>query len=270
MEENKSVSDEIEESLRICEELMSRNELDGQLPEKPEFNDWKPLQEEPPMQEEPPQKEEPRQPEIETIPVKSPQKTETAEEAPEEDNVEPKKRGVLRTVISFIICIGIAVAAAVLITRYVANHTTVDGTSMEPALYDGDNLIVEKISYLTGAPQRFDVIVFRHSENTNYIKRIVGLPGEHVRIEEGKIYINEKPIYDSYGDGTMTEAGIAEETITLGSDEYFVLGDNRDGSEDSRDEAVGPVKAEQILGRAWLRVTPFERFGIIENEYRDK
>ena len=86
-----------------------------------------------------------------------------------------------------------------------------------------------------------------------------------MRIEEGKIYINGAPIYDAYGDGTMEDGGIAEETITLGSDEYFVLGDNRDSSEDSRDEKVGPVKAEKIIGRAWLRVTPFERFGLIEN-----
>lgn len=257
MEENKSISEEIEESLRICEELLGGDEPEKTVPETPAYPDWTEFEE----------------PQIEKVPLREPEHKKPAEPetVPEEKDTEfPKKRGILHMIISLIICIGIAIAAAVFINKYVANHTTVDGASMEPALYDGDNLIIEKLSYLTGEPQRFDVIVFRHSADTNYIKRIVGLPGEKVRIEEGKIYINERPIYDSYGDGTMTEAGIAEKTLTLGGDEYFVLGDNRDGSEDSRDKAVGLVKKSQILGRAWLRVTPFERFGIIENEYRDK
>lgn len=287
MDENKSIDDEIEESLRICEELLSPNDSGNLMPENPLKGELEELTKK--SSEETVQKyqildELPKKtaaPQIEIIPAAKPEtiklepvKPETGQNTPkkqpEKQKPQPKqkprkKRRVLRTIISFLICIVIAVAVAILITKFVANHTTVDGPSMEPALYDGDNLIVEKVSYMTGEPQRFDVIVFRHTENVNYIKRIVGLPGEQVRIEEGKIYINETPIYDAYGDGTMKEGGIAEETITLGNDEYFVLGDNRDHSEDSRDENVGPVKAETIIGRAWLRVTPFERFGLIEN-----
>lgn len=294
MDENKSVEEEIEESLRICEELLNQNETENLMPENPIQDDWEELTEKTPdespeesseeIREEVPEEaaekyqildEIPKKtttPQIERIPAAKPEpikpepeQKQTKKQKTVSKQKTPKKRGILRTIISFLICIVIAFAVAVFITKFVANHTTVDGTSMEPALHDGDNLIVEKLSYMMGEPQRFDVIVFRHTESTNYIKRIIGLPGEKVRIEEGKIYINEAPIYDTYGDGTMEDGGIAEETITLGSDEYFVLGDNRDGSEDSRDENVGPVKADQIIGRAWLRVTPFEQFGFIEN-----
>lgn len=134
---------------------------------------------------------------------------------------------------------------------------------MEPALKDGDNLVVEKVSYLFGSPDRFDIIVFEQSENVNYIKRVIGLPGESVRIAEGKIYINDKPIFDAYSNGSQMDSGLAENTVTLGSDEYFVLGDNRNGSEDSRNPNVGAVKSDQIVGKAWLRVTPLEMFGLL-------
>lgn len=134
---------------------------------------------------------------------------------------------------------------------------------MQPALQNGNHLIVEKISYLMGEPERFDIIVFEHSENVNYIKRVIGLPGEQVQIREGKIYINDKPIYDQYGDGSMDNAGIAGEKLTLGPEEYFVLGDNREGSEDSRSETVGLVRADKIIGRAWLRILPVNEFGFL-------
>lgn len=171
---------------------------------------------------------------------------------------------IFRMVRSLLICAVIAVAAGILITKFIANHTTVEGSSMEPALEDGDNLIVEKVSYLLGDPGRFDIIVFEQSENVNYIKRIIGLPGERVRIKEGKIYINDTPIPDSYGNGALKDGGLAENTVTLGSDEYFVLGDNRNSSEDSRARNVGSVKESQIIGKAWFRVTPIQQFGFLD------
>lgn len=134
---------------------------------------------------------------------------------------------------------------------------------MQPTLKNENHLVVEKISYLFGEPERFDIIVFEHSANANYIKRVIGLPGEQVQISEGKIYINDKPIYDEYGDGSMDDAGIAGEKLTLGPEEYFVLGDNREGSEDSRSETVGPVSADKIIGRAWLRILPANEFGLL-------
>ena len=95
--------------------------------------------------------------------------------------------------------------------------------------------------------------MFRESESVNYIKRVIALPGETIQITEGKIYINERAIFDAYGNAKMEDGGIAEKPIKLGQDEYFVLGDNRNAS-----------KRDQIIGKAWLRVLPFDNFGKLE------
>lgn len=135
---------------------------------------------------------------------------------------------------------------------------------MESTLENGDDIIVEKFSYLTNNPERYDIIVFRESESVNYIKRVIALPGETIQITEGKIYINERAIFDAYGNAKMEDGGIAKKPIKLGQDEYFVLGDNRNASKDSRDKAVGVIKRDQIIGKAWLRVLPFDNFGKLE------
>ena len=127
--------------------------------------------------------------------------------------------------------------------------------------------MVEKVSYRFSDPKRFDVIVFyphgRESDDY-YIKRVIGLPGETVQIKGNDIYINGKIIKENYGKDPMTESGIAAEPLKLGDDEFFVLGDNRAISEDSRYEEVGPVKRENIEGRAILRIYPFSKFGTFE------
>lgn len=261
MDEKRTVNEEIEESLRICEELLNDNP--DFIPERPDFDFEDILEKEPEVKAEPiPVKKEvpEKEPEVKVEPV--PVRKEEAEKEPEEQKT--KKKSGSRTLIYVLICVIIAVAASILITKFVANHTTVEGSSMEPCLKNGDELIVEKLSYLRGEPERFDVIVFEYSEDINYIKRIIGLPGESVRIEEGKIYINDRPVFDVHGKGEMNDAGIAEDTVELGSDEYFVLGDNREASKDSRDKDVGLIKADKIIGKAWLRVMPFDTFGIIE------
>ena len=117
---------------------------------------------------------------------------------------------------------------------------------------------------MTNNPERYDIIVFRESESVNYIKRVIALPGETIQITEGKIYINERAIFDAYGNAKMEDGGIAKKPIKLGQDEYFVLGDNRNASKDSRDKAVGVIKRDQIIGKAWLRVLPFDNFGKLE------
>ena len=139
---------------------------------------------------------------------------------------------------------------------------------MEPKLSDQDNLIVDKITYQFKDPERYDIIVFpfQYEENTYYIKRIIGLPGETVYIDrEGNIYINDELLEDGYGREVIKEPGRAYEPITLGDDEYFVLGDNRNNSSDSRDPSVGNVKKDSIIGRAWLRIWPLEKFGFIKH-----
>lgn len=293
------IDEQIEENLRFCEELLKRNP--GFVPVEEEWGGdvyKSPLQDNAVASAVTP----PLSPQIDTPPVaKTPLRDSgvaSAAKPPLSPKIEPlprvaeppspaaesvvvipaasgmdllkeepeqrEHRSILRTVASFLICTVIAFLLGILITKFVANHTMVDGSSMEPALQNGDNLIVEKISYLTGKPDRFDIIVFKQNENTCYIKRVVGLPGERIQIQNGKTYVNGKPIYDAFGDGDMDDGGIASKEITLGQDEYFVLGDNRDGSEDSRNEKVGPVKAEQIEGRAWFRITPLQHFGILE------
>lgn len=135
---------------------------------------------------------------------------------------------------------------------------------MESTLSNGDQLIVEKLSYYFHDPERFDVIVFPYDNNINYIKRIIGLPGETVQIMDGKIFINGEILNEDYGNAVMEEDGIASDVIQLGDDEYFVLGDNRNASVDSRKEEVGNIKREKIQGKAWLRFYPFNDFQIIQ------
>jgi len=158
-----------------------------------------------------------------------------------------------------------------LLVTYVGQRTEVDGASMENTLTHGDNLIVDKISYRFTEPKRFDIVVFpfHYEENTYYIKRIIGLPGESVRIDEnGKIYINDELLEENYGKEVIKpeNIGLAEETIQLGDDEYFVMGDNRNNSLDSRTSMVGNVHRDEIIGRAWLRIWPFEDFGILKHQ----
>jgi len=156
-----------------------------------------------------------------------------------------------------------------LIVNYVGQRTKVIGSSMEPMLSDGDNLIVDKISYRFEEPKRFDIIVFpfRYEERTYYIKRIIALPGETVFIdEEGAIYIDGEILKESYGKEVIIDPGRAYEPITLGDDEYFVMGDNRNNSSDSRDPVVGNIHRDEFIGKAWMRIWPLDKVGMIRHQ----
>ena len=157
------------------------------------------------------------------------------------------------------------------VIAFVGQRTEVDGQSMEPMLSDGYYLIVDKITYRFRDPERFDIIVFpfKYKEDTFYIKRIIGLPGETVQIdEEGKIYIDGEILEENYGREIIQSntIGIAGEPILLGEDEYFVLGDNRNNSMDSRTEVVGNIKREEIIGRAWIRIWPLSDAGVLKHQ----
>ena len=151
---------------------------------------------------------------------------------------------------------------------FVAQKTVVDGSSMSPTLEDGDNLIVDKLSYRFTDPKRYDIVVFHYpeGENSYYIKRIIGLPGETIQIVDGKIYIDGEVLEEDYGKEVMEESGRASQPIVLGDDEYFVLGDNRNNSKDSRVESVGNIKRSDIIGRAWVRIFPFDTFGVLKHK----
>ena len=141
------------------------------------------------------------------------------------------------------------------------------GDSMSPIIKNGDIVLVNRILYDASTPKRGDVIVFKPNGNEmlhSYIKRIIALPGETVKIEEGKIFVNGKELEEEYETSAIVDAGLASEEITLAGDEFFVLGDNRESSTDSRMPEIGNVKRSEIEGKAWFIITPGKRFGWIE------
>ena len=162
--------------------------------------------------------------------------------------------------------IAAAILLAFLVIQFCFQTVTVHGDSMQPAYYDGDTVLVNKLDYRFGSPKRLDAVILEleNGSTTHYsVKRIIGMPGETVQIKDGKVYINDKELKsDVYGITDYIDyPGIAEEPVTLGKDEYFCLGDNRPVSQDSRYEIVGPVKRSQIVGKVWIRIWPLNKFG---------
>ncbi len=154
-----------------------------------------------------------------------------------------------------------------ILPNFVIQRTIVDGSSMAETLHDGEHLYVEKLSYRFDALDRFDIIVFYPYGRENeeyYVKRIIGMPGETIQIIGSDIYINGEILSEHYGKDPITDPGRAAIPITLGEDEYFVMGDNRSVSKDSRSEEVGNVKKENIGGRAIFRIKPLSKFGTID------
>lgn len=138
---------------------------------------------------------------------------------------------------------------------------------MEEALHDGEHLLMDKLSYRFHDPERFDIVIFPFEEGVYYIKRIIGLPGETVQILEGQVYIDGKLLEeDVYGNSLIENAGRAKEEVVLGEDEYFLLGDNRNNSFDSRYEVVGNIPKKQFLGKAFFRLYPFDKIGTLKKE----
>ena len=200
----------------------------------------------------------------------SPQETEKTEE-------QKKSTGkkIINGIAELLLYVIIALVCLFVIPKYVVQRTEVSGPSMEATLQDKDSIMVEKVSYRFGKPKRFDIIVFYHFFDDNnqnkkdedtydlYVKRIIGLPGETVQIVGETILINGEPLEENFGKDPITFEGVAEEPIVLGEDEYFVLGDNREVSQDSRYEEVGNIKEDLIVGRAWVRVYPFNKIGFL-------
>ncbi len=173
----------------------------------------------------------------------------------------PKKE-----IISMILYLAFIFIAVYLIITFVGQRTAVNGDSMEPTLSNGDNLIMDKLTYHFRDPERYEVIIFPCPTNPEvyYIKRVIGLPGETVQIKDGSVYIDGELLEsDVYGIVDKTESGIAHEPIHIGEGEYFVLGDNRPISQDSRYESVGLIKREEIEGRAFFRMYPFDQMGLV-------
>ena len=138
---------------------------------------------------------------------------------------------------------------------------------MNPELSNGDIVLVNTLVYNAKNPARGDVIVFKpQGDKTvhSYMKRVIGLPGETVEIKEGILYINGKELQEDYKTTAIKEAGLASEKIKLKKQEYFVLGDNRLSSIDSRSLEVGNVKKTEIEGQAWFVASPMKHFGFVK------
>ena len=187
-------------------------------------------------------------------------------EDPELQEQKTKASRLFGNLLVIAICVFIAYCVASVVTSFVVNPTKVEGESMESTLTNGDTVLIQKMSYYFGDPKRYDVVVFPvpyYNSDTKYIKRVIGLPGETVQIIEGKVYINGKELKDdTYGkDKVIDDPGDAVEPITLADDEYFVLGDNRNMSTDSRSSYVGLIRRKSIIGKACARIFPLSKMG---------
>jgi signal peptidase I len=157
--------------------------------------------------------------------------------------------------------IGAVILLGYLIINFALEKTTMLGNSMEVSLQAEDKLIINKLAYAFQDPDRFDVIVFKQSGNEHSyynIKRVIGLPGETVLIKGGFVYINGELLEEPMVVEPIQIGGLAIDEIVLEEDEYFVLGDNRNNSEDSRFANIGNVVMDDIIGKAWIRLSPFD------------
>lgn len=195
------------------------------------------------------------------------------EDVKDNDEMQKNDESVNKTSIRKIICeiclyIVLFVVCIYVVPNYVLQRTVVSGSSMLDTLHDGESMLVEKVSYRFKDPSRFDIIVFypygRDDKEDYYVKRVIGLPGETIQIKGKDIYINGEILEENYGKDPISDEGIAIEPITLADDEFFVLGDNREISEDSR--IFGPVKKSDIEGHAVIRIYPLDKFGLLTNK----
>ena len=171
----------------------------------------------------------------------------------------------LQTIISWIVDIIVAIAFAIFCVYAVGSRVDVTGNSMSPTLNSGDVVLMNRLSYDLGNPKRFDIAVFSDGDTGKWnIKRIIGLPGETVQIKNNQVYIDGKPLEADDAYVSVSIAGAAEYPIELGEDEYFLLGDNRDSSEDSRFAGIGNVKTSQLIGKVWLKFQPISEIGLIQ------
>ena len=187
------------------------------------------------------------------------------DESDEDEDEEESSRFSFGDFMYIVGCVVVAIALAFVVTHYVGHHTRVDGSSMNNTLKNGDYLVIEKVSYYLHDPERYDIIVFPFTDEVNYIKRIIGLPGETVQIKDGKVFINGNELSDDvYGNELINDPGLAANPVSLGANEYFVLGDNRNSSIDSRKPVVGNIDGKKIDGKAVFRIYPFAAFGGVE------
>lgn len=161
---------------------------------------------------------------------------------------------VMREVFSWISGIAISAFLACILVYFIGLSTSVIGESMEPSLYNGQKILINRFAYKLAKPKNGDVIVFFPNGNENahyYVKRVVAVPGQTVQVVDGILYVDEEP-YEEQEYDLIASPGIAENEVVLGDGEYFVMGDNCNSSEDSRSANIGPVSKDTIIGEAWF------------------
>lgn len=169
----------------------------------------------------------------------------------------------LRRAVSWTVNIVVVLACAWFLVYGYGGQVEISGNSMQPVLDGGDVVLTDRITYVVSRPGRFDIVVFQRENGRKNVKRVIGLPGETVQIKNGFVYIDGSPLKAPDGLDLVSLAGRAENPVQLSENEYFLLGDNRDSSEDSRFANVGNVREDQILGRVWLRFLPLLKIGFI-------
>lgn len=174
---------------------------------------------------------------------------------------------LLKEIFSWIIEIAIVLMMAFVLVYFIGMRTSVVGQSMSETLENGDQILVNRFMYKVIGPKANDVIVFLPNGNEKshyYVKRVIGVPGDTVQIKDGRIYVNGTEFTEKVDVAAIEDAGLAADAVTLDDDEYFVLGDNRNNSEDSRYANIGNIKREYIIGKAWFVISTGDRFGFIK------
>ena len=183
------------------------------------------------------------------------------------DAKEKLENRKVRSILSWIFSILVTLAFAALVAIAMFQSVTMQESSMEPTLSVGDRYFMDRVTYRLSSPKRGDLIVFRTNasdEAALHIRRVIGLPGETVQITEGRILINGETYKEGRDFPSISNPGMAASPVTLESGEYFVLGDNRNNSEDSRYGDIGKVKKKYIVGKLWFTISPLKKIGFVK------
>ena len=173
---------------------------------------------------------------------------------------------IVKEVLAWVLEIAMAILLAFTFVYFVGLRTSAVGQSMAETIFNGDSVLVNRFVYVVSDPKPNDIVVFRPNGNEKshlHIKRVIAGPGDEVQIVKGVVYVNGEVFDEAVSVASIEDAGLAVDPIKLGDDEYFVLGDNRNNSEDSRFANIGNIKKEYIIGKVWFRIVSWNEFNFL-------